>query len=253
MAPCACDSTSPTTAPTSTAGRPSRGCGPSRGCSRRRWPRCSASRPSPVTCAGRTDTGVHARGQVVHLDVDPDVLVASAGRSTDPPTDALLRRLNGVLPADVRVRGLREVPEAFDARFSAVWRRYAYRIADAPRPRRPAGTARRAGLAAAAGPRRHERGRVRAHRRARLRGVLQEAGGRDDRADAARPVLGPRRGRAARWPPSAPTRSATTWCARWSARMVAVGEGRRPPGWAAEVLARRRARRRRDRACRRTG
>src|SRR6478736_7126489 len=85
-----------------------------------------------VTCAGRTDTGVHARGQVVHLDVGPEVLVAAAGRSADPPTGALLRRLNGVLPADVRVRGLRAAPEAFDARFSAVWRRYAYRIADQP-------------------------------------------------------------------------------------------------------------------------
>jgi tRNA pseudouridine38-40 synthase len=86
----------------------------------------------PVTCAGRTDTGVHARGQVVHLDVEPDVLGASAGRSEDPPADALVRRLNGVLDDDVRVHRAREVPEAFDARFGALWRRYAYRIADAP-------------------------------------------------------------------------------------------------------------------------
>jgi tRNA pseudouridine38-40 synthase len=86
----------------------------------------------PVTCAGRTDTGVHARGQVVHLDVPADVLVAAAGRSTSPTVDALVRRLNGVLPGDVRVRGGRVAPEGFDARFSAVWRRYAYRIADDP-------------------------------------------------------------------------------------------------------------------------
>jgi tRNA pseudouridine38-40 synthase len=89
-------------------------------------------REVPVTCAGRTDTGVHARGQVVHLDVPPDVVAAAAGRSTAPPTTALLRRLNGVLPRDVRVRGVGEAPEGFDARFSAVWRRYAYRIADDP-------------------------------------------------------------------------------------------------------------------------
>jgi tRNA pseudouridine38-40 synthase len=85
-----------------------------------------------VTCAGRTDTGVHARGQVVHLDVEPEVLRASAGRSTAPPVSALLRRLNGVLPEDVRARGCCVAPAGFDSRFSASWRRYAYRIADDP-------------------------------------------------------------------------------------------------------------------------
>jgi tRNA pseudouridine38-40 synthase len=85
-----------------------------------------------VTCAGRTDTGVHARGQVAHLDIEPEVLAASAGRSTAPPTEALLRRLNGILPADVRIRSCAEAPDGFDARFSALWRRYAYRIADTP-------------------------------------------------------------------------------------------------------------------------
>jgi tRNA pseudouridine38-40 synthase len=88
---------------------------------------------APVTCAGRTDTGVHARGQVAHLDVDEEVLVRSAGRSTRPPAEALLRRLNGVLPHDVRLHRVSVAPEGFDARFSAVWRRYAYRIADVPR------------------------------------------------------------------------------------------------------------------------
>ena len=85
-----------------------------------------------VTCAGRTDTGVHARGQVVHLDVDDAVLVASAGRNREHPPRALLRRLNGVLPDDVRVLRVAAAPAGFDARFSALWRRYAYRIADAP-------------------------------------------------------------------------------------------------------------------------
>ncbi|HSE54597.1 MAG TPA: tRNA pseudouridine(38-40) synthase TruA [Nocardioidaceae bacterium] len=87
---------------------------------------------APVTCAGRTDTGVHARGQVAHLDLDEGVLESSAGRSTRPPAEALLRRLNGILPEDIRVRRTSVAPEGFDARFSAVWRRYAYRIADAP-------------------------------------------------------------------------------------------------------------------------
>ena len=85
-----------------------------------------------VVCAGRTDTGVHARGQVVHLDVAPDVLAGSAGRSQNPPLEALLRRLNGILPDDVRLRRVVEAPVGFDARFGALWRRYAYRIADAP-------------------------------------------------------------------------------------------------------------------------
>ena len=74
-----------------------------------------------VVCAGRTDTGVHARGQVVHLDL-PEA----------PYDDRLERRLNGILPADVRVRAVAPAPEGFDARFAATWRRYAYRIADAP-------------------------------------------------------------------------------------------------------------------------
>lgn len=85
-----------------------------------------------VVCAGRTDTGVHARGQVVHLDVDAAVLEATAGRAADTPVASLHRRLNGVLPADIRVHGVRQAADGFDARFSAVWRRYAYRVADRP-------------------------------------------------------------------------------------------------------------------------
>ncbi len=71
-----------------------------------------------LVCAGRTDAGVHARGQVVHLDVAAE------------PEPQLLRRLNGVLPPDVRVRRVAPAPPGFDARFGAVWRRYAYRVAD---------------------------------------------------------------------------------------------------------------------------
>jgi len=76
-------------------------------------------RPSvTVVCAGRTDAGVHARGQVVHTDLEGSA------------PDKLERRLNGVLPPDVRVRRAAEAPEGFDARFGALWRRYAYRVAD---------------------------------------------------------------------------------------------------------------------------
>lgn len=85
-----------------------------------------------VTCAGRTDTGVHARGQVAHVDVEEEILAASAGRAREPHLEALLRRLNGILPPDIRVRRTLAAPDGFDARFSATWRRYAYRIADDP-------------------------------------------------------------------------------------------------------------------------
>jgi tRNA pseudouridine38-40 synthase len=75
-----------------------------------------------LTCAGRTDAGVHARGQVVHADLE------------DLPEGAerLARRLNGVLAEDLRVLRAVEAPPGFDARFSAIWRHYAYRVADRP-------------------------------------------------------------------------------------------------------------------------
>ena len=57
--------------------------------------------------------------------VDP-----ARGRGADSAGGALLRRLNGVLDPDLRVRRIAAAPTGFDARFSAVWRRYAYRIAD---------------------------------------------------------------------------------------------------------------------------
>lgn len=75
-----------------------------------------------LTVAGRTDAGVHARGQVAHADVP-------AGHWADG-RDAVLRRLAGVLPPDVRVLAAAPAQPGFDARFSALWRRYAYRVCD---------------------------------------------------------------------------------------------------------------------------
>jgi tRNA pseudouridine38-40 synthase len=86
--------------------------------------------PPHLTVAGRTDAGVHAAGQVCHVDIEPAALASLPGRADLPPGDALVRRLAGVLPMDVRVTSAREAPAGFDARFSALWRRYVYRVAD---------------------------------------------------------------------------------------------------------------------------
>jgi tRNA pseudouridine38-40 synthase len=78
--------------------------------------------PAALTVAGRTDAGVHARGQVAHADIP-------AGRWADAGPGAA-RRLARLLPPDVRVHRLAPAPTGFDARFSAIWRRYAYRVCD---------------------------------------------------------------------------------------------------------------------------
>jgi tRNA pseudouridine38-40 synthase len=89
--------------------------------------------PAPrLTVAGRTDSGVHAGGQVAHLDLPRPVWDVLPGRSSSPPATALVRRLAGVLPPDVRVHRARVAPAGFDARFSALRRRYAYRVCDDP-------------------------------------------------------------------------------------------------------------------------
>lgn len=78
--------------------------------------------PVRLTVAGRTDAGVHATGQVAHVD-----LARPVWERAEP---SLVRRLAGVLPADVRVHQATAAAPGFDARFSALSRRYAYRVAD---------------------------------------------------------------------------------------------------------------------------
>jgi tRNA pseudouridine38-40 synthase len=80
--------------------------------------------PVELTVAGRTDAGVHARGQVAHVDLPAPVWEGEEQR--------LLRRLAGRLPQDVRVHRVGAAPVGFNARFSAIWRRYAYRVDDRP-------------------------------------------------------------------------------------------------------------------------
>lgn len=90
-----------------------------------------------LTVAGRTDAGVHARGQVAHVDVPRDRWDALPGRSDREPGDALVARLGGVLPSDVVVHRAAPAPTGFDARFSALHRTYRYRVADTPALRDP--------------------------------------------------------------------------------------------------------------------
>ncbi|WP_372430376.1 tRNA pseudouridine(38-40) synthase TruA [Janibacter melonis] len=90
-----------------------------------------------VVVAGRTDAGVHAAGQVCHVDLPPEALEAARGRRERSPQEALLARLRGVLPPDVALHAVTRAPEGFDARFSALQRRYRYLIGDDPGRRDP--------------------------------------------------------------------------------------------------------------------
>ena len=182
-----------------------------------------------VTCAGRTDAGVHARGQVAHADLPPAAVEAVGG------TGGLTRRLAGVLPADVRVAAVAPAPAGFDARFGALWRRYAYRLSDDPAGVDPL--------------RRHE---VVDHRRPLDVAAMD---------DAARGLVGEHDFAAFCRPREGATTVRTLVEHTWSrdgglvvARVVAdafchtmvralvgaalaVGEGRRPTSWPADVLA----------------
>jgi tRNA pseudouridine38-40 synthase len=78
--------------------------------------------PPELTVAGRTDAGVHARGQVAQFEMTAALWEAERTR--------LARRLFAVLPPDLRVHTLEPAPPGFNARFSAIWRRYEYRVRD---------------------------------------------------------------------------------------------------------------------------
>ena len=196
--------------------------------------------PEPrLTVAGRTDAGVHARAQVAHLDLPAGTWEAVQGRM-HAPGPALVRRMAGVLPHDVVVHDARPAPEGFDARFSALHRRYVYRLADAPGlvdPLRRAMVVRHAfpldveamALAARALLGRHDfAAYCKAREGATTIRTLQEL-------HVERPALGDDAGLVT------VTVQADAFCHSMVRSLVGalthVGEGRRPASWPAEILA----------------
>lgn len=89
--------------------------------------------PPLITCAGRTDSGVHATAQVVHVDL-PEPM--PEGRDGTLSPEQVHRGLNKLLPSDVAVVALHRASPDFDARHSARWRRYRYLVleSDVPDP-----------------------------------------------------------------------------------------------------------------------
>jgi tRNA pseudouridine38-40 synthase len=184
--------------------------------------------PPALTVAGRTDAGVHARGQAAHADVP-----AANWAAAEP---AALRGMAGLLPADVRARSITLAPDGFDARFSALSRRYSYRIYDDP---------------AAADPLR--RGDTLWYPRKLDVGPMNEAAGallgeRDfaafcRRREGASTVRRLIRLDWSRQPAGEVVAEvvADAFCHNMVRALVgallAVGDGRRPPGWPHEVLA----------------
>ena len=223
--------------------------------------------PPGLTVAGRTDAGVHARGQVVHADVpatawpaaaggqgsraaaggqgsraaaggqaSPAAAGGQAGRAVADRGAGPLARLNAVLPADVRVHAVAPAPDGFDARFSALWRRYSYRVCDEEARTDPL--------------RRHET--LWSFRRLDLAAMNEAAAallGEHDFAAFCRRREGATTVRTLRvldWRRDSDGRAVATvvadaFCHNMVRALVgallAVGEGRRPPGWPAEVLA----------------
>jgi len=214
--------------------------------------------PPGLTVAGRTDAGVHARGQVVHADVPAAAWPAAAGGQASTAaaggqasTAAAggqasaaiadrgagpMARLNAVLPADVRVHAVSRAPDGFDARFSALWRRYSYRVCDQEARADPL--------------RRHET--LWSFRRLDLAAMNEAVPallGEHDFAAFCRRRPGATTVRTLRvldWRRdgdglAVATVVADAFCHNMVRALVgallAVGEGRRPPGWPAEVLA----------------
>ena len=194
------------------------------------------SEPPVITCAGRTDAGVHARGQVVHVDLPP---IPYDGPAWPAP-------LNRQLAPESSCAGPRRSADDFDARRSATGRTYRYLVWNAPAPdpllaASPGTSATRSTWSPCARPptccsARHDfRSFCRrrpgtdgsepiVRRVHRARWSVDEAPEATD-ADGVAPVAGRRR--LLRFEIDGATRSATRWCARWWPRLVEVGRGPR--------------------------
>jgi tRNA pseudouridine38-40 synthase len=184
--------------------------------------------PPALTVAGRTDAGVHARGQVAHADVPAGQWHAAAASA--------VRRLARLLPGDVRVRSVLPAEAGFDARFGALWRRYSYRVCTDP-----------------AGPeplRRHDTlWYPRALNLARLNEAALACLGEHDFAAFCRSRPGATTVRMLlrfEWQQAEPgvavaTVTADAFCHNMVRALVGallpVGDGSRPPGWPAQLLA----------------
>jgi len=181
-----------------------------------------------LTVAGRTDAGVHARGQVAHVDVPSS--------SWEQVGQIAIRRLARLLPADVRVDAISAAAEGFDARFSALWRRYSYRVCTSPAGVEPLRRAETLWY-----PREIDLPRM----DDAARGCL----GEHDFAAFCRPRQGATTVRELLrldWSPLAPgiavaTVAADAFCHHMVralvGAMLSVGDGSKPVGWLAEVLA----------------
>jgi tRNA pseudouridine38-40 synthase len=195
--------------------------------------------PPRTTVAGRTDAGVHARAQVLHVDIARPAWHAFAAlkapKASGEAVLRLLRRLNALLSADVRVLSAAIAPRGFDARFSALSRRYCYRIADESCALDPL-----------------TRGQVLWHRRPldleRMALGAEPLVGEHDFAALSRPRVGASTVR--RILDATLRRTSTGSIELWieadafchsmvrsiAGALVAVGEARRDPTWMAEVL-----------------
>ncbi len=92
-----------------------------------------------LVVAGRTDAGVHALGQVAHLDIPVALVEKGFDRRQGEFEEMLLKKISRAIArdSDVVVRNISVAPDGFDARFSAVARTYEYKIADAQSAKNP--------------------------------------------------------------------------------------------------------------------